>query len=167
MLNLMDGTMLAENIDGDSIYDFTRYGQVDIPIYPVEGDTGATEGYGNPDGYGEDPGLNGSWLSGQLKDQAGHNITYGMKFGNDRYFEFQYGQMGRDIKSWNGTFEVTGINDNGEYQVNYTLNSPEGERAGEFFIEMHYEEMYVTEGNGDAVFPFTEGSSEWFYFSSY
>lgn len=161
MLNLMDGTMLAENLDGEGIYDFTRYGQVDIPIYPVEGDTG------DPEGYGEGPGLNGNWLSGELKDQSGQNITYGMKFGDDRYFEFQYGQMGRDIQKWTGTFEVAGLNDNGEYQVNYTLNTPEGERTGEFIVEMHYEEMYVTERSGDAIFPFTDGSSEWFYFSFY
>ena len=167
MLNLMDGTMLAENLDGESIFDFTRYGQVDISIYPVEGDEEDLEGYGDPEGYGEGPGLNGRWLSGELKDQTGRNITYGMNFGDDRYFEFQYGQMGRDTQSWVGTFEVAGINDNGEYQVNYTLNSPDGERTGEFFVEMHYEEMYVTEGSGDAIFPFTDGSSEWFYFSSY
>mgnify|MGYP007049605897 CR=1 FL=1 len=112
---------------------------------------------------GEEPGLIGQWISTELKNQSGQNITYGMYFGDYQYFEFQYGQMGHDLECWSGTFEVTDQFRNGELVVHYVLYTPDGIREGEFYTMVNYGEMLVTEGSGDAIFPFTDASTEWFY----
>lgn len=125
---------------------------------------GDPEGYGAPlEAAGEEPGLIGQWISTELKNQSGQNITYGMYFGDYQYFEFQYGQMGHDLECWSGTFEVTDQFRNGEFVVHYVLYTPDGIREGEFYTMVNYGEMLVTEGSGDAIFPFTDASTEWFY----
>lgn len=167
-LSLMDGALYAYNLDGMEIYDFTLYDNLEIPVWNEGGECG---GCGDPEGYGapleaarEEPGLIGQWISTELKNQSGQNITYGMYFGDYQYFEFQYGQMGgHDLECWSGTFEVTDQFRNGELVVHYVLYTPDGIREGEFYTMVNYGEMLVTEGSGDAIFPFTDASTEWFY----
>ena len=134
-LSLMDGALYAYNLDGMEIYDFTLYDNLEIPVWNEGGEGGECGGCGDSEGYGapleavgEEPGLIGQWISTELKNQSGQNITYGMYFGDYQYFEFQYGQMGHDLECWSGTFEVTD-----QFR------------------------------NGDAIFPFTDASTEWFY----
>lgn len=166
-LSLMDGALYAYNLDGMEIYDFTLYDNLEIPVWNEGGECGGCgdpEGYGAPlEAAGEEPGLIGQWLSTELKNQSGQNITYGMYFGDYQYFEFQYGQMGHDLECWSGTFEVTDQFRNGELVVHYVLYTPDGTREGEFYTMVNYGEMLVTEGSGDAIFPFTDASTEWFY----
>lgn len=166
-LSLMDGALYAYNLDGMEIYDFTLYDNLEIPVWNEGGECGGCgdpEGYGAPlEAAGEEPGLIGQWISTELKNQSGQNITYGMYFGDYQYFEFQYGQMGHDLECWSGTFEVTDQFRNGELVVHYVLYTPDGIREGEFYTMVNYGEMLVTEGSGDAIFPFTDASTEWFY----
>lgn len=166
-LSLMDGALYAYNLDGMEIYDFTLYDNLEIPVWNEGGECGGCgdpEGYGAPlEAAGEEPGLIGQWISTELKNQSGQNITYGMYFGDYQYFEFQYGQMGHDLECWSGTFEVTDQLRNGELVVHYVLYTPAGIRGGEFYTMVNYGEMLVTEGSGDAIFPFTDASTEWFY----
>ena len=166
-LSLMDGALYAYNLDGMEIYDFTLYDNLEIPVWNEGGECGGCgdpEGYGAPlEAAGEEPGLIGQWISTELKNQSGQNITYGMYFGDYQYFEFQYGQMGHDLECWSGTFEVTDQFRNGELVVHYVLYTPDGTREGEFYTMVNYGEMLVTEGSGDAIFPFTDASTEWFY----
>lgn len=167
-LSLMDGALYAYNLDGMEIYDFTLYDNLEIQVWNEGGECGGCgdpEGYGAPlEAAGEEPGLIGQWISTELKNQSGQNITYGMYFGDYQYFEFQYGQMGgHDLECWSGTFEVTDQLRNGELVVHYVLYTPDGIREGEFYTMVNYGEMLVTEGSGDAIFPFTDASTEWFY----
>ncbi len=167
-LSLMDGALYAYNLDGMEIYDFTLYDNLEIQVWNEGGECGGCgdpEGYGAPlEAAGEEPGLIGQWISTELKNQSGQNITYGMYFGDYQYFEFQYGQMGgHDLECWSGTFEVTDQFRNGELVVHYVLYTPDGIREGEFYTMVNYGEMLVTEGSGDAIFPFTDASTEWFY----
>lgn len=166
-LSLMDGALYAYNLDGMEIYDFTLYDNLEIPVWNEGGECGGCgdpEGYGDPlEAAGEEPGLIGQWISTELKNQSGQNITYGMYFGDYQYFEFQYGQMGHDLECWSGTFEVTDQFRNGELVVHYVLYTPDGIREGEFYTLVNCGEMLVTEGSGDAIFPFTDASTEWFY----
>ena len=167
-LSLMDGALYAYNLDGMEIYDFTLYDNLEIPVWNEGGECGGCgvpEGYGAPlEAAGEEPGLIGQWISTELKNQSGQNITYGMYFGDYQYFEFQYGQMGHDLECWSGTFEVTDQFRNGELVVHYVLYTPDGIREGEFYTLVNCGEMLVTEGSGDAIFPFTDASTEWFYY---
>ena len=132
----MDGALYAYNLDGMEIYDFTLYDNLEIPVWNEGGECGGCgdpEGYGAPlEAAGEEPGLIGQWISTELKNQSGQNITYGMYFGDYQYFEFQYGQMGHDLECWSGTFEVTDQFRNGEFVVHYVLYTPDGIREGEF-----------------------------------
>ena len=164
---MQQGALYAYNLDGMEIYDFTLYDNLEIPVWNEGGECGGCgdpEGYGAPlEAAGEEPGLIGQWISTELKNQSGQNITYGMYFGDYQYFEFQYGQMGHDLECWSGTFEVTDQFRNGELVVHYVLYTPDGTREGEFYTMVNYGEMLVTEGSGDAIFPFTDASTEWFY----
>ena len=85
----------------------SRFMIMEIPVWNEGGECGGCgdpEGYGAPlEAAGEEPGLIGQWLSTELKNQSGQNITYGMYFGDYQYFEFQYGQMGHDLECWSGS----------------------------------------------------------------
>ena len=148
-LSLMDGALYAYNLDGMEIYDFTLYDNLEIPVWNEGGECGGCgdpEGYGAPlEAAGEEPGLIGQWISTELKNQSGQNITYGMYFGDYQYFEFQYGQMGHDLECWSGTFEVTDQFRNGELVVHYVLYTPDGIREE---VEMQYFHLQMQVQNG-------------------
>lgn len=115
----------------------------------------------------------GQWETIDARKDEGTDFTYVIEFYPDENeavgdLVFGYADEGEtEVHYWSGSYYSAGpadVNYGIEYEdywlYNYELDTPDGERRGEFAVDINGETLTIVEMGGDAFWPFTSRSTE-------